>query len=82
MTGDEADTLRMILGLIGAELQLEPHETQRLEAMIRARYGGERVYIARDKATLRAIAPELLPAVSARQARRLKKKNRKRTFFA
>lgn len=80
MTGDETDALRMILRLIGAELRLTPQETERLEAMIRAHHGGERVYIARQKAQIRELAPELLPPVSDRHARRLRK--RKRTFFA
>lgn len=70
---DPADPLRMILGLIAAEMRLKPEETARLEAMIRVRHGGERIYVARRITDVRLTAPDLLPPVAPRQARRLRR---------
>jgi hypothetical protein len=39
------DSLREILALVRAELDLDEGESRRLETAIRGRFGGERVYI-------------------------------------
>lgn len=76
----EPDALRMMLDHVAAELKLERATVDRLEIILRTRWGGERVYIARRVTLARLADPALLPSlpslrpVSTRHVRRLKKR--------
>lgn len=77
MTDPLADPLAFILRLVQAELGAVDERTAeamlRAEMRVRAQLGGERVYIARRTKRLRALDPALLPPISERHARRLRK---------